>query len=93
MLVMVMVKSRLQKILIAHVRGFRDKISSFSGLHCLAIPRRDLSTKNQTKYGKMSRKPQSHVIILTYRMWPIKMNVPLHCTYLSRDLQSIMHAH
>ena len=47
----------------------------------------------QAKYRKMSRKPQGNVIILTYRMWAIKMNVPLHCTYLSRDLQSIMHVH
>ena len=39
---------------IAHVRyikiltlhgGFRDKIAIFSGLHCPAIPRRDLDTK------------------------------------------------
>ena len=27
------------------LRGFRDKIANFSRLHCLAIPRRDLSTK------------------------------------------------
>ena len=49
--------------------------------------------KKKSKCRKMSRKPQSNVIILTYRMWAIKMNLPLHCTYLSRDLQSILHAH
>ena len=27
------------------LRGFRDQIANFSRLHCLAIPRRDLSTK------------------------------------------------
>ena len=27
------------------LRGFRDKIANFLRLHCLAIPRRDLSTK------------------------------------------------
>ena len=30
-------------------RTFRAKIANFSRLHCLAIPRRDMSHKNQTK--------------------------------------------
>ena len=50
-----------------------DKIKNFSGLHCLAIPRRDshICKENQTKYRNMSRKPQSHVRVLIYRTWAI----------------------
>ena len=39
------------------LRGFRVKIANFSRLHCLAIPRRDLSTK-KTK-PKIEKWPES----------------------------------
>ena len=31
--------------ILTRLRGFMDKIANISRLHCLAIPRRDLSTK------------------------------------------------
>ena len=53
------------------LRGFRVKIAIFSWLHCLVIPRRDLSTKKtkSNNHRKMTRKPRSHARILIYQTW------------------------
>ena len=67
-LVMEIAHVRYIKILI-WVRVFRVKISNFSRV---AIPRRDISAKKQTKYRKMTLKPRSHVRILIYRTWAIE---------------------
>ena len=48
-------------------RGFRVKIANFSRLHCLAIPRKDLSTKKAKQTKKNDRKPRSRVRILIDR--------------------------
>ena len=53
------------------LRGFRVKNANFSWLRCLAIPRRDLSTKKNKSndHRKMTRKPWSHARILIYQTW------------------------
>ena len=53
------------------LRGFREKIANFSPLDCLAIPRRDLSTKKTKQNKEMTRKPRSHAKISVYRTWAI----------------------
>ena len=57
------------------LRGFRVKNANFSWLHCLAIPRRDLSTKKNKSndHRKMTRKPWSHARILIYQTWAFVM--------------------
>ena len=71
-------QSFFTSISIAHVRyikiltwlwGFRVKIANFSRLHCLAIPRRDLSTK-KTK-PNLVKWPQSLGVIL----WKTEFNI------------------
>ena len=49
----------------ARLQGFGVKIANFSPLYCIAIPRRDLSTKKTKPNNnrKQTRKPQSHVRI------------------------------
>ena len=49
------------------IRGWRDKMANFSRLHCLAIPRGDLTTKRTKPNLEVTRKPRSHVIIEIYR--------------------------
>ena len=44
---------------------------------------RDLSTENQTKYRKMTRKPWNHVGILIHRTWAI---TTLRCINFSCNL-------
>ena len=45
--------------------------SIYERLHCFAIPRKDLSIrKTNQKYRNITRKPRSHVRILTYRAQP-----------------------
>ena len=62
---------RYNKIL-TWLRGFRVKIAKFLRLYCLAITRRELSTKTtKPKYWKMTRKPRTYVTILIYRTWGI----------------------
>ena len=51
------------------LRGFRDKIANFSRLHCLTIPRRDLSTKKIKP--NIEKWPESHVRILIYLTFAI----------------------
>ena len=51
------------------LRGFRDKIANFSQLHCLTIPRRDLSTKKIKP--NIEKWPESHVRILIYLTFAI----------------------
>ena len=53
-----------RSIWIAHVLGFRDKPANFSRLHCLAIPRRDLSTK-KTK-PNIEKWPESLGVMLEF---------------------------
>ena len=55
----------------ARLQGFGVKIANFSPLYCIAIPRRDLSTKKTKPNNnrKQTRKPQSHVRILIYQTW------------------------
>ena len=48
-------------------RGFKVKIANFSRLHCLAIPRKGLSTKKAKQTNKNDRKLRSHARILRYR--------------------------
>ena len=62
------------------LRGLRDKIANFLRLHCLAIPRRDLSTK-KTK-PNIETWPEilgCHVRILIYWMWAIHRVIMPSC--------------
>ena len=56
---------------------FRVKIANFSRLHCLAIPRKELSTKktkpNIEKWPENLGGSRSHVRILIYRTWAIHL--------------------
>ena len=62
----------------------------FSPLDCLAIPRRDLSTKKTKQNKKMTRKPRSHAKISVYRTWAIlycqKGRGPLSLHVVSRPI-------
>ena len=72
------------------LRSFREKIANFSPLDCLAIPRRDLSTKKTKQNKKMTRKPRSHAKISVYRTWAIlysqKGRGPLSLHVVSRPI-------
>ena len=60
--------------ILTRLQGFSDKIANFSRLHCLAISRRDLSTKRPKPNIKKwrCRKHRSHVRMLIYRTWEDK---------------------
>ena len=68
------------------LRGFRDKIANVSRLHCLAIPRRDLSTKKTKPNIEiwLESLVRSHVRILIYQtgaiqmMWPVGLIIHWH---------------
>ena len=51
------------------LRGFRVKIANLSRVHCLAIPRRDLSTKKTKPNIEKWPESLSHVRILICRSW------------------------
>ena len=53
------------------LRGFRVKIANFQPLHCLAIPRRDLNTKN---------------IKPNVEKWPESLEVMIEFWYIERGL-------
>ena len=49
------------------LRGFGVKIANFSRLHCLAIPKRDLSTKKtKPKIEKLEKWPESLGVIVQF---------------------------
>ena len=56
------------------LRGFRVKIANFSRLHCLAIPRGDLSTK-EIKPNKESKAPGSELMdeLNRKRAWVLRV--------------------
>ena len=65
--------------------SFRDKTANFSGLHCLAIPGRDLSTK-KTK-PKIEKWPESLGVMLDYGTWAIWALQLSEFSFLETSLQ------
>ena len=59
---------RYVKIL-TRLRGFRVKTANFSRLHCLAIPRRDLSTKKTKPNIEKSQPQPQHRIIWKFNFF------------------------
>ena len=66
--------------------GFRDKITNFSQLHCLAFPRRDLSTKKPKQYVKIRPEILGVVLEFKYTERGLFEKGIGHCTKRSCDI-------